>query len=83
MTLSVLPKQKGMTHHQRRELRELEGHRVSVALADGSRIDDCELVAVGQGPRGHLWVHANGADAFVPIAKVADVWEASGRSGHG
>jgi hypothetical protein len=26
----------------------LEGCRVSVALVDGSRIDDCELVSAGQ-----------------------------------
>ena len=51
---------------------------MSLALADGSRIDDCELVSVGSGRRGHLWVHANGADAFVPLSKVADIWEASG-----
>lgn len=68
-----------MTHKGRGQLKHLEGHRVSVALDDGTRIDDCELVAVDRGPRGHLWVHANGVDAFVPFAKVADVWEV----GHG
>jgi len=73
----------GVTQRQRSELKQLEGHRVSLALADGSRIDDCELVSVGSGRRGHLWVHANGADAFVPLSKVADIWEASGRAGHG
>ena len=76
MTLSALPKQPVMTHWHRRELKQFEGHRVNLALADGSRIDDCELVAVDGGRRGHLWVHANGADAFVPLSKVADVWEA-------
>lgn len=72
-----------MTQRQRSELRQLEGHRVNLALADGSRIDDCELVSVDRGRRGHLWVHANGADAFVPLSKIADVWEASGRGGRG
>jgi hypothetical protein len=72
-----------MTRHQRSELKGLEGHRVSLALDDGSRIDDCELVAVDRGRPGHLWVHANGADAFVPLSKVAEVWESSGRSGRG
>ena len=72
-----------MTRRQIGDLRELEGHRIGLALADGSRIDDCELVAVNRGRRGHLWVHANGADAFVPLSKVAEVWESSGRSGHG
>ena len=72
-----------MTPQSRGQFKKLEGHRVSVSLADGSRIDDCELVAVNRGRRGHLWVHANGADAFVPLSKVAEVWESSGRSGHG
>jgi len=66
----------GHTH-----LKQLEGHRVSVALADGSRIDDCELVAVSRGRRGHLWVHANGGDAFVPMSQVSDVWEVPGGRG--
>jgi hypothetical protein len=68
-----------MTRLRRHELRQLEGHRINLALADGSRIDDCELVAVDRGRRGHLWVHANGADAFVPLSQVADAWETSGR----
>ncbi|MCU1448100.1 MAG: hypothetical protein JWP02_270 [Acidimicrobiales bacterium] len=64
-----------MTKQDRGQLKELEGHRVSLALADGSRIDDCELVSVDKGGRGQLWVHANGVDAFVPMSKVSDVWE--------
>ena len=64
------------------QLKHLEGLRVCLALSDGSRIDDCELVAVGGASPGHLWVHANGSDAFVPLTHVADVWEA-GRRGHG
>ena len=63
------------------DLKQLEGHRVNVALADGSRIDDCELVSVSRGRRGHLWVHANGGDAFVPISQVSDVWEVQGGRG--
>jgi hypothetical protein len=71
-----------MTPHDRVHLKDLEGHRVSVALADGTRIDDCELVAVSRGRRGHLWVHANGGDAFLPITQVSDVWEVQGGRGH-
>ena len=67
-----------MTPHDNGQLRQLEGHRVNIALADGSRIDDCELVSVGGGRRGHLWVHANGGDAFVPMSQVSDVWEVQG-----
>ena len=72
-----------MTGHRLPDLVRLEGRRVGISLKDGSRIDDCELVSVGGGRRGHLWVHANGADSFVPLSKVADIWEASGRAGHG
>jgi len=67
-----------MTPQDQLQLKQLEGHRVSVALADGSRIDDCELVSVSRGRRGHLWVHANGGDAFVPLSSVSDVWEVQG-----
>jgi len=72
-----------MTRQHRVQLKELEGHRVSVALADGTRIDDCELVSVDRGRRGHLWVHANGGDAFVARSEVSDVWEVQGGRGHG
>jgi hypothetical protein len=72
-----------MTRRDHGQLKELEGHRVSLALADGSRIDDCELVSVGGGSRGHLWVHSNGSDAFFPLSQVSDVWEVQGGRGHG
>jgi hypothetical protein len=57
------------------DLRALEGRRVSVALHDGSRIDDCQLVA---GPRGHVervWVCVNGGDVFLSLDAIADAWE--------
>lgn len=54
------------------ELRSLEGRQVSVALADGSRIDDCQLVSAGVQT---LWVFCNGADTFVPLPDVLEVWE--------
>ena len=54
----------------------LEGRRVSVALTDGSRIDDCELVSSGHG-RTTLWLFVNGSDVFVPMAEVIDAWEAA------
>jgi hypothetical protein len=34
------------------ELTELEGSRVSLALRDGSRLDDCQLVSTGRKPAG-------------------------------
>ena len=61
-----------MTTEQKRGLRRLEGHKVHLALADGSRIDDADLVSA----RGtSLWLFSNGQDAFVPSDKVIDVWE--------
>lgn len=56
-------------------LRNLEGRHVSVALADGSRIDDCELVSAGHHGSRRLWLYANGTDIFVPLMDVTDVWE--------
>ena len=56
-----------------RQLRSLEGRRVSVALRDGSRIDDCQLVAAGRGCTS-LWLYA-GTDVFVPLRQVIDLWE--------
>jgi len=67
-----------MTPQDRVQLKQLEGHRVNVALADGSRIDDCELVSVDRGRQGHVWVHANGGDAFLPLSQISDVWEVQG-----
>ena len=58
-----------------RALRHLEGTRVSVALRNGDRLDDCELVA---GPRGHtsrLWLFTAGIDLFIPLADVVAMWE--------
>ena len=54
----------------------LEGRRVSLALLDGSRLDDCELVSAGQGAPT-LWLFVNGGDVFVPVAEVTDAWEAA------
>jgi hypothetical protein len=56
-------------------LLNLEGRHVSVALTDGSRIDDCELVSCGRGDVTKLWLYTNGEDVFVPRREVVDVWE--------
>ena len=64
-----------MSQERVSELRCLEGRQVSVALADGSRIDDCQLVSAGRPGVQTLWVFTNGADAFVPLPEVIDVWE--------
>jgi hypothetical protein len=66
-----------MTDEQRAGLTSLEGRRVSLALADGSRLDDCELVSAGRHRVGSLWLFSNGSDRFVPVDDVVDLWEPS------
>jgi hypothetical protein len=56
-------------------LKPLEGRHVSLALTDGSRIDDCQLVSAGRGRAQRVWIFANGADEFVPVSDIADIWE--------
>ena len=72
-----------MTNQQRAELASFEGRRVSLALADGSRVDDCELVSAGRHDTSTLWLFAEGSDTFVPVDQVADLWEASRLGDHG
>jgi hypothetical protein len=55
----------------------LEGHQVNVALTDGSRLDDCQLVSAGHHGTKTLWLYVNGGDLFVPVADVTDAWEAA------
>jgi len=55
---------------------DLEGCRVSIALADGSRIDDCELVSAGRGRPGTLWLFTEGRDVFLALGDVVDLWPA-------
>ncbi len=64
-----------MTEEQAFEFRALEGQRVSLALSDGSRIDDCELVAVGRYGESTLWLYAGGSDRSVDLADVVEIWE--------
>ncbi len=60
---------------QSSRLRDLEGHRVSVALADGSRFDDVTLVSCGRGRVSSLWLDVGGMDVFVHRTQVLDAWE--------
>jgi hypothetical protein len=57
-------------------LQLLEGQQVSVALRNGARIDDCQLVSAGRATTTTLWLFSNGADVFVALGDVVDVWEA-------
>ncbi len=65
-----------MTHDRLAALTNgLEGCRVSLALVNGSRIDDCALISAGRGA-DRLWIYSNGTDTFVPLDQVVDLWEA-------
>lgn len=58
-------------------LRPLEGRRVAIALSDGSRIDDCQLVSLPLRGLHTFWLFADGEDMFVPVESVVAVWESS------
>lgn len=64
-----------MNRHSWAHLKILEGRQVSVALTDGSRIDDCQLVSAGRHPFQRLWFFVNGIDAFLAPADIVAVWE--------
>jgi hypothetical protein len=66
-----------MATNQIRELRAVEGGRVGLVVQGGRRIDDCQLVSAGRDQARALWVFADGADTFVRIDDVMDVWEAA------
>jgi hypothetical protein len=57
------------------QFKTLEGRRVGLALSDGSRIDDCQLISAGRPGLASVWVFLNGADAFIPLTVVIEVWE--------
>lgn len=61
---------------QLRRWRSLQGRQVSIAVADGSCIQDCQLISTGVPGTDNLWVFSNGRDVFVPVEEVLDVWEA-------
>jgi hypothetical protein len=55
-------------------LRRLEGRHVSVALRDGTRLDDCELVSVARRRRGGtLWLLVGDDDHIVAVDDVLAV----------
>ena len=65
-----------MTKERVLSLKSMEGRQVSVALVNGDRIDDCQLISSGRRRLGSLWLFSNGEDVFVPLSEVLDVWEA-------
>jgi hypothetical protein len=77
MSRQLDPKVDVMTGEHRRQLASLEGRQVNVSLRDGLRIDDCQLVSAGRARVASLWLFINGADAFVTLDDVVDIWEAA------
>jgi len=75
-TTTVNERARGSNRRSWAHLRSLEGRQVSVALSDGSRIDDCQLVSAGRRPSQRLWFFVNGIDVFLPPADVLAIWEA-------
>jgi hypothetical protein len=65
-----------VTPHRIGELRHLEGRQICLALAGGTRIDDCQLVSAGRPRTETIWVFSAGKDAFLPLQAVVDFWEA-------
>jgi hypothetical protein len=64
-----------MSNERLNQLRVLEGWHVSVALRDGSRIDDCQLVSVGRSGVSTVWLFVGGRDVFLSFNDLVDVWE--------
>ncbi|MDQ3946696.1 MAG: hypothetical protein M3357_16400 [Actinomycetota bacterium] len=56
--------------------RSLEGRRVGMTLTGGARIEDCQVICAPRHGTSTLWVLLpEGADAFVPLAAVVEIWE--------
>ncbi len=64
-----------MPNMQIDQLKPLEGRRVSLALRDGSRIDNCQLISAGRAKLRSVWVFTNGLDLFISYDDLIDVWE--------
>jgi hypothetical protein len=67
-----------LTQHRRNRIRTFEGQTVNLALVDGTRLDDCQLVSACRRSTRTLWLFHNGIDRFVPIDTVVDLWATSG-----
>ena len=63
------------TASMQERLQQLERYRVSIALRDGSRLDDCLIVSASRPRARTVWVFNGTSDVFVPISEVIDVWE--------
>jgi hypothetical protein len=64
-----------MTNNRQSKLRSLQGRRVTLALRNGTRIDEAQLVSAGSGEAQYLWLFENRADRFVPLDEVRELWD--------
>jgi hypothetical protein len=65
-----------MTRSRLRKLAAFQGRQVSVALRNGDRIDDAQLVSADRNRAATVWLFTNGADRFIAVEDVIEVWEA-------
>jgi hypothetical protein len=63
------------TMQRQRSFRSMEGHHVFISLADGSRLDDVELVSAGHGRAATLWISDGETDSMIKASDVVDLWE--------
>jgi hypothetical protein len=56
-----------------RRLRNLEGRRVTVALADGTILNRVTLVSSGRGGVSTLWLEMDDVDLFIDRARVLEI----------
>jgi hypothetical protein len=56
-----------------RELRAAEGQRVTVALTDGSLLDDCVVVSAGRLWARSVWLVKGDTDVFSTPEEIADI----------
>jgi hypothetical protein len=64
-----------MTSTHVKELRRLEGQRITLVMLDGSHIPDAILVSAGGGCTRTVWLDVDGIDVFVPTGAVRNGWE--------
>ncbi len=56
--------------------RSLEGRRVGITLTGGACIEACQVICAPRHGTSTLWVLLpDGADAFIPLAAVVEIWE--------
>jgi hypothetical protein len=71
-----------MTSAQVRQLRRLEGRRVSLSMFDGSYIRNALLVSACGGRSRTVWLDVDGIDVFIATSNIREGWEYRGVQPH-